>query len=131
MANSLEYNWQPESDYTRSFLADRNGLPMFYLFPGVWNEPQQFEGNRDIWESIDILHTRLSSVHVMDTICNTLTRNKKIGWSRTDNNLSYTESEWTFKDRWGKDWNGWVGSEPVKGMPGQALVTTKVTLKTN
>jgi hypothetical protein len=124
----MEYNWQPESKYTRAELADRYLPPPWALPPG-FREPISYEGGTDHWESKTIVQSDSSAAQVLEQINSFLLENaKRLNWSRVDSGGSKdtTKSVWKFIDEKGGVWNGLINVQPVVGERNKLTVTMRI-----
>lgn len=122
---SIDYDWQPDSRYTRSNLAEmRLPLSLYDVFYDV-AQPLSFEGGTDSWEEKWSLATTLSPSEMLEKL------NKQWGietkWSRQTandpNNIS--SSLWQYAEEKDQVWSGMAHIEPA-GEHGQLVLTLKI-----
>jgi putative intracellular protease/amidase len=123
IAISIEYNWQPDSDYTRATLADTKIPDGIYDAFVNDSQPVDFRGDKNSWEDKWLVKTAASPESILAEV------NKKWaaapGW--TNLKTGKRESSWKFTDKEGKVWNGWVGIEPVTAPNGNLIVSVKIS----
>lgn len=96
LANLLEYNWTPASNYVRGKLADKYLINLLYLFTPFECNLTKYQGNENNW-LIDItLTTTLSQYEIEKLIHTQATELNK--WKPSGN-----KNEWQFTDK-GKKW---------------------------
>lgn len=97
LANLLEYNWTPKSNYVRGKLADKYLLKLLYVFTPYKYTLNKYEGTITEWV-IDIsLNTKLTAVEIEKLLAAQATLGEN--WKSTNKN-----DEWSFIDK-GKKWN--------------------------
>jgi putative intracellular protease/amidase len=126
VAINLEYNWQPQSGYARSLLADMKLPPAIYshIFPR--GTPLSMSGGKQAWEE------RWQVPLAADESPLTLLKNINESWA-TDKDWvnagvgssSTGPSLWQFKDEHGKGWMATVNAEAIPGQTA-ALVTLRI-----
>ena len=121
-ALGIEYNWQPDSDYTRASLADvklPNNLGNVLTSA---SEPIDMKGDRRDWEEKWVIPTEMSATDMLASIEKEWSGEK--GWSKTGADKSRTK--WKFTDDSGQTWNGWATAEPASET-GKLLVSFGIT----
>lgn len=111
IALSIEYDWQPDSDYSRAMLADMK-LPgsIYGAFYSPTNaEPIDLNGGRNSWEEKWLVKTTSSAQEILEKI------NEKwsteANWSRVKTDKS--KNIWQMKDKNGEVWKGQASVEPM------------------
>lgn len=138
-ALGMEYDWDPDSKFTRAALADKY-MRFNYdvkVAEGGWR-PLSREGSRDQWENKWLVTTDASAAELLDVINKSIAEDRtfegspeRSKWSRLDADLaktstqSTTQSWWRFTDEKGAPWSGTVG---VAAMPERNRYTLSVKI---
>ncbi len=122
IAMSIEYNWQPDSDYTRASLADTK-IPDSIYDPFIaTSTPYDFRGDKNSWEDKWLVKTTASAESIIEEV------NKKWaaapGWTIVK--TGKTESSWKFTDKEGKVWNSRISIEPFTAPNGNLIVSVRI-----
>ncbi len=122
IALSIEYDWQPESDYTRASLADMNFPDSIYdTFIGN-AQPLDSNGGKLDWEEKWLVNTTASANDLLESI------NKK--WADENNWSKFkpveTANIWEFTDKDGQVWRGQAIVEKVEAENNKLLVILKI-----
>jgi putative intracellular protease/amidase len=141
-ALSMEYNWDPESKWTRATRADRY-LPdgLAYGKPRLKGAEAQListEGNTDRWETKLLVSSPSSSPEIIDLLRDRIGANtasqgmfRPMPHLRGTPTLSPKRSNesaisWTFTDDQGRNWKGLGDVEAASDDRGKFIVTLKV-----
>jgi putative intracellular protease/amidase len=121
IALSIEYNWQPDSDYTRASLADTKFPNSIGEVFAPYAEPLDFNGGKDVWEEKWLVKTALTATQLQEEI------NKK--WE-TEANWAKLKADksgvvWKLTEKDGKIWNGQASVEP-SAESGKLILTLKM-----
>lgn len=96
LANLLEYNWTPQSNYVRGKLADKYLQNLLYLFTAFEYTLNKYQGTTNEW-SIDLtLKTELTKTEIEKLLAAQAIQIEN--WKSANKN-----NEWTFEDD-GKKW---------------------------
>ncbi len=117
-ALGIEYNWQPESDFSRASLADMklpNSLGNVLTETSV---PLDLHGNKTDWEEKWVIITDSTPANVIDGLEKDWAT--ETGWSKTKTEKSRTT--WKLTEKTGDKWNGWASVEP-SSEPGKLIVS--------
>lgn len=108
-ARWLEYNWDPNSDYTAATLADCNVSRLnSFLFFKLGGEPLKYKGDTKYWESETTVKSDLSIPQLFEKINNTILIKEK--WILKSTDPKTSTSTWTFT---GKNGGNWIGKAQV------------------
>jgi putative intracellular protease/amidase len=123
IAIGIEYNWQPDSGYTRASLADTK-IPDSIYDPFINNaQPLDFRGDKNSWADKWLIKTTASPENILEEV------NKKWaaepGW--TNVKTGKRESRWKFTDGTGKVWNAQITIELVKDANGSLTASVKIS----
>lgn len=122
IALNLEYDWRPDTDYSRPQFADLNQPNAIYALVWPHGELRTYEGDREAWgqswriesdETVDVLDARLGEG--LDDE----------GWVREASEGG--RSTWSFTGRDGLPWTGEASVEPSPEAPGYYDVTIRVS----
>jgi putative intracellular protease/amidase len=107
IAIGIEYNWQPDSDYTRASLADTK-IPDVVYSPFLSTAtPLDFKGDKNSWQDKWSVKSAASPEQLLADINKTWAAQP--GWAIVK--TGKRESSWKFTDSEGKAWNGRVNVE--------------------
>ncbi len=112
IALGIEYNWQPDSDFSRASLADvklPNSLGNLLTATSV---PLDMHGNKTDWEEKWMIISNSSPTEVLQGLEKDWAA--ETGWSKTKTEKSRTE--WRLNEKTGKKWGGWATVEPATEM---------------
>jgi putative intracellular protease/amidase len=131
VALGIEYNWQPDSGWTRAALADMK-LPSSIYEPFYTPEANLLgvtEGV-DAWEEKWSVPSSSSPSEMLQRINEKWATEAK--WSRADTGksndaASTTTSSWKFTDEKGQPWSGTVSVKPLAAEKNRLLVTLNIT----
>jgi putative intracellular protease/amidase/DNA-directed RNA polymerase subunit RPC12/RpoP len=141
-ALAMEYNWDPDSKWTRANLADRY-LPdgLAYGKPKLKGAEAQListAGSTDHWETKLLVSSPSSSSEIVDLLRNRIGSStasqgmfRPMPHMRSTPTLSPKRSEesaisWTFTDDQGRNWNGLGSVEAAADDRGKFIVTLKL-----
>jgi putative intracellular protease/amidase/DNA-directed RNA polymerase subunit RPC12/RpoP len=141
-ALAMEYNWDPDSQWTRATLADRY-LPdgLAYGKPRLKGAEAQListAGSKDKWETKLLVSSPSSSSEIVDLLRSRIGSNtasqgmfRPMAHIRSTPTLSPKSSEdsaisWTFTDDQGRNWNGSGSVEAAPDDRGKFIVTLKL-----
>jgi putative intracellular protease/amidase len=123
IAISIEYNWQPDSDYTRASLADTK-IPDAVYDPILSTAtPLDFRGDKNSWQDKWSVKTTAAPEQILLDINKTWAAQP--GW--TNIKTSKKESSWKFTNKDGKNWNGWVTVETASDQNATLFVSFGIT----
>ncbi|HMB92644.1 MAG TPA: DJ-1/PfpI family protein [Rhodothermales bacterium] len=113
IALNMEYDWQPETDYSRPQFADMN-LPSS-IYKVVWPDGtlEEYEGNRTHWVQTWQVESDLSAEALTKQLATGLAEEDQ--WQRDTTSSSHPDDDWTFT---GRDEQLWYGSLDVQPVPG-------------
>jgi putative intracellular protease/amidase/DNA-directed RNA polymerase subunit RPC12/RpoP len=141
-ALAMEYNWDPDSQWTRATLADRY-LPdgLAYGKPRLKGAEAQListAGSKDKWETKLLVSSPSSSSEIVDLLRGRIGSNtasqgmfRPVAHIRSTPTLSPKSSQdsaisWTFTDDQGRNWNGSGSVEAAPDDRGKFIVTLKL-----
>ncbi|MGB7848496.1 MAG: DJ-1/PfpI family protein [Candidatus Acidiferrum sp.] len=134
-ALAMEYDWDPESKYSRAALADRY-MPSNYDIDSMVNSlvPVSRSGAVDHWETKWSATSKFSPAGILQHLEEALShsdyfpRAKDIKWVKQSEAASSHEAEslWKFADERGHLWNGRISVAAVDGQKDTYLLTVGV-----
>lgn len=125
IALNMEYDWQPETDYSRPQFADMN-LPSS-IYSVVWPDGtlEKYEGDRTHWVQTWQVESDLSAEALTKQLATGLAEEDQ--WQRGTTSSPHPETDWTFTGRDGQLWYGSLNVEPISGTTSQYQITTIVS----
>ncbi len=134
-ALGVEYNWDPDSKYSRSALADQY-MQFDYdikLLPGGW-KPLLSTGDTHHWEERYLVKSASSAPEIFEIINHAIANNSFHGthpplkWNqeKIQNAKGGKQGVWRFKDETGHPWRGSVSVEPLPDQANNFVLSMKV-----
>lgn len=118
LANLLEYNWTPSSNYVRGKLADKYLINLLYLFTPFEYTIKKYQGNTDHWLIDILLQSELSQSDIEKLL--TVQAVKMEKWKP-----SQKKNEWLFK----RNSLQWICAVSIKCEKGNKYAITLKTAK--
>jgi len=125
-ALSLEYNWDPEANYSRASFADQylQFNYEFKLLPGGW-KPLLSEGDQTRWENRYLVKSPLSAHDIFAVLESAISQSTldathpPLKWEKhtRGSENGHEVGTWHFRDEAGRSWEGAVS---VSSVPNQA-----------
>ena len=122
IALGIEYNWQPDSDFSRASLADvklPNSLGNVLTQTSV---PLDMHGTKTEWEEKWTITSEASPADVLASLEKDWAT--ETGWSKTGSEKSRTN--WKLTEKTGEIWSGWATVEPASEN-GKLIVSFGIT----
>jgi putative intracellular protease/amidase len=115
-ALNLEYNWQPESEFSRASLAEGRLPNAIGAILDGRSTPVDSKGNKLEWEEMWTLQSERTPAALIADLEKSWAREK--GWTKLES--ADTRTSWKYVDAGGQTWNAWAA---VTDAGGQGRVT--------
>ena len=122
IALGIEYNWQPDLEFSRASLADVKLPNSLGNVLSATSVPLDMHGTKTNWEEKWTIVSDKAATDVLAGIEKDWAT--ETGWSKRKTDKSRTL--WTLKEDNGKTWNGWAAVES-SGETGKLIVTFGIT----
>jgi len=130
VALGMEYNWDPESKFSRAALADRY---MRFLYDVDGAQILSSSGSREQWENKWLITSELPASQILEKVNESIASGKTYGaplrvkWLRARDGNDQSHSAWSFTDERGKIWRGFASVEPAPSAKNKYVMSVRVT----
>lgn len=124
VALSVEYNWQPETNYVRAQLADMNFNATYRQLKGELKAvPMSAAGDTDRWESKLLLTADTTPSKLSVLVASMLASNQHWQRQQVKTENGKVSSTWKFIGKTGERWKGVATVAAVAGEASKFIVT--------
>lgn len=127
-AISMEYDWRPDSGYSRARLADRFLIPP-WLMPAGLREPVVYSGDKNRWETKTIVHSADLPAPILEQVDAIVAKHfATLGWAypKRDPSSDEMRSSWRFADATGRPWTATFQVERAPNDSAKWMLTMRV-----